>query len=96
MARTEELDGDQYWLLTPAADALEQRYPIAATLVLRAMISHSLNAAKYKRYGHAARHLQTCEHLARHIADFSGHPNHADYVADLRRSHGKKSGFWSP
>ena len=94
MARTDELDGDHYWLLTPAADALEQRHPLAATLVLRAMINLSLNAAKYKRYGHAARHLQTCEHLARRIDDFAGHPNHANYVADLRRRHARKIGFW--
>jgi len=94
MARTDELDGDHYWLLTPAADALEQRHPLAATLVLRAMIDLSLDAAKYKRYGHAARHLQTCEHLARRIDDFAGHPNHANYVADLRRRHARKIGFW--
>ena len=94
MARTDELDGDHYWLLTPAADALEQRHPLAATLVLRAMIDLSLDAAKYKRYGHAARHLQTCEHLARRIDDFAGHPNHAEYVADLRRRHARKTGFW--
>ena len=94
MARAGELNGDHYGLLTPAADALEQRHPLAATLVLRAMIDLSLDAAKYKRYGHAARHLQTCEHLARRIDEFAGHPNHAEYVADLRRRHGRKSGFW--
>lgn len=95
MTRTAELDGDQYWLLTSAADALEQRHPLAATLVLRAMIDLSLDAAKYKRYGHAARHLQTCEHLSRRIGDFAGHLNHDDYVADLRRRHPRKSGFWA-
>ena len=94
LARAGEINGDHYGLLTPAAEALEQRHPLAATLVLRAMINLSLDAAKYKRYGHAARHLQTCEHLARRIDDFAGHPNHAEYVADLRRRHARKSGFW--
>lgn len=94
MARAGELNGDHYGLLTPTADALEQRHPLAATLVLRAMIDLSLDASKYKRYGHAARHLQTCEHLAQRIDDFAGQPNHAEYVADLRRRHGRKSGFW--
>ena len=94
MARAGELNGDHYGLLTPAADTLEQRHPLAATLALRAMIDLSLYAAKYKRYGHAARHLQTCEHLARRIDDFAGHPNHAEYVADLRQRHARKSGFW--
>ena len=95
MVRQDELNGDHYGLLTPTADVLEQRHPLAATLALRAMIDLSLDAAKYKRYGHAARHLQTCEHLARRIDDFAGHPDHAEYVADLRRRHARKSGFWN-
>jgi DNA-directed RNA polymerase specialized sigma24 family protein len=32
------LDGDHYEILTPAADALIGEYPLAATMVLRAMI----------------------------------------------------------
>ncbi len=95
LARCDELDGDRYWLLSPIADALEQRHPLAATLVLRAMIDLSLDAAKYKRYGHAARHLQTCQHLAGRIDDFVGHVSHTDYVADLQQRHGGKSGFWN-
>ena len=94
LARPNELDGNHYWILTPVADAIEQRHPLAATIVLRAMMDFSLNAARHKRYGHAARHLQTCEHLAKRIDNFSGHPNHADYVANLRQRHGRKSGFW--
>ncbi|RZL84592.1 MAG: hypothetical protein EOP66_02605 [Sphingomonas sp.] len=95
IARADQLNGDHYGLLTPAANALETRHPLAATLVLRAMIDLSLDAAKYKRYGHAARHLRTCEHLARRIDDFAGHSDHPDYVAELKRRHGRKSGFWN-
>ena len=58
------------------------------------MIDLSLDAAKYKRYGHAARHLQTCQHLAGRIDDFAGHVSHTDYVTDLNQRHGRKSGFW--
>ena len=94
MARTDELNGDQYGLLTPAADAIEQRHPLAATLALRAMIDLSLDAGKFKRYGHGARHLNTCEHLARRIDNFAGHADHAEYVATLRQRHARKSGFW--
>jgi hypothetical protein len=94
LARHGELDGDHYWLLTPTADAIEQRHPLAATLMLRAMIDLSLDKAKYKRYGHAARHLQTCEYLAKRIDDFGDHSDHAAYVAGLRLRHGRKSGFW--
>ena len=95
LTRQGELDGNHYGLLTPAADALEQRHPLAATLMLRAMIDFSLIHARSKRYGHAARHLQTCEHLAKRIEDFGDRRDHAAYVAHLRHLHGRKSGFWN-
>ncbi|WDF74220.1 DUF6880 family protein [Novosphingobium sp. KACC 22771] len=95
LARQEELNGDHYWLLTPAAEALEQHSPLAATLMLRSMIDLSLDHAKYKRYGHAGRHLQTCSYLAKRIEDFGEHPDHDAYVAGLRARHGRKSGFWN-
>ncbi|UZW57377.1 hypothetical protein NUH86_21980 [Sphingobium sp. JS3065] len=95
LARHDELDGNHYWLLTPGAETLEQRHPLAATLMLRAMIDYSLGAGKYKRYGHTARHLQTCEYLARRIESFGHHLDHEAYVADLRLRHGRKSGFWN-
>jgi hypothetical protein len=95
LARHDELDGDRYWLLTPAADALEQRYPLAATLMLRTMIDFSLDRARHKRYIHAARHLRTCEYLAKRIEDFGDHIDHDAYVAGLKLRHGRKSGFWN-
>ena len=94
LSRHAELDGDHYWLFTPAAEALEASAPLAATLLLRSMIDHALDRAKYKRYGHAARHLQTCGYLAKRIEDFGRHPDHDAYVAGLRARHGRKTGFW--
>jgi hypothetical protein len=93
LARHGELDGDQYWLLTPSAEALEQSHPLAATLILRSMIDFSLDRAKSKRYVHAARHLQTCLYLARRIDAFGEHCDHDAYVAKLKAGHGRKSGF---
>jgi hypothetical protein len=94
-ARHDEMDGNHYGLLTPAADGLEQGHALAATLMLRAMIDFSLDRARSSRYVHAARHLQTCEFLARRIKDFGEHPVHYAYVDQLRLRHGRKSGFWS-
>lgn len=94
LARHGEIDGNNYGLLTPAADALEQNHPLAATLMLRAMIDYSLDKAKYTRYGHAARHMQTCEYLAKRIESFGDHADHDAFVASLRLRHGRKSGFW--
>jgi len=90
-----ELDGDHYWLLTPAADALDQRHPLAATLALRAMIDFALDKARSKRYGHAARHMRTCEYLSKRIDTYAGHPDHEAYLANLKLRHGRKSAFWN-
>ena len=92
--RFTELDGNHYEILTPAAEALSARQPLAATLALRAMIDFTLNAGKSSRYQHAARHLAECDALASQIGDFVTFEPHVSYVARLRREHGRKSGFW--
>jgi hypothetical protein len=89
-----ELDGDHYEILTPAADALAATYPLAATLLLRAMIDFSLTRARSSRYKHAARHLLDCSGLAASIGSFGECEPHDAYEARLRREHGRKSGFW--
>jgi hypothetical protein len=94
-ARTKELDGDHYELLTPAADALAAKYPLAATLLLRAMIDFSLMKSRVSRYGHAACHLRECQGLASAITDYASLESHDVYVGRLRKDHGRKTAFWS-
>ena len=93
--RATELDGDHYEILTPAADALAARHPLAATLVLRSMIDFSLTRARSSRYKHAARHLLECSSLSSAIKDFGAFEEHDAYTARLRAKHGRKSSFWS-
>jgi Family of unknown function (DUF6880) len=94
-ARAKELDGDHYELLTPAADALAAKYPLAATLLLRAMIDFSLTKSRASRYGHAARHLGECQGLTSAITDYASFESHDVYVSRLRKDHGRKTAFWS-
>jgi hypothetical protein len=70
LQRSDELDGDHYEILAPAADALAGRHPLAAMLVLRAMIDFSLKNNRSSRYRHTARHLLECSSLASTIEDF--------------------------
>lgn len=93
--RAGELDGNHYEVLTPAADALAGKHPLAATLALRAMIDFTLTKSRSSRYRHAARHLMTCASLASAIPDFGAFATHAAYVARLRAAHSRKSGFWN-
>lgn len=95
LARADEIDGDLYEVLTPAAEWLQEKYPLAATILLRAMIGFALARGRAGRYRHVARHLNECAALARQIDDFGDLPDHEWYVAGLKKSHGKKHGFWS-
>lgn len=94
-ARADELGGNAYEILTPAADALEPENPLAAVLVWRSMIRFALERARSKRYGHAARHLTSCAMADAAIPDYGDHPDHAAFLQDLREAHGRKSAFWS-
>ncbi|MFA7429626.1 MAG: DUF6880 family protein [Rhodospirillaceae bacterium] len=95
LRRANDMDGNRYDILTPAADALAEKHPLAATLLLRAMIDFTLTRSRTTRYKHAARHLMDCAGLASSITDFGAIENHEAYVARLRREHGRKSSFWS-
>jgi hypothetical protein len=92
--RHSEINGDRYEILVPAAEALSERYPLAATLALRAMIDFTLTTARSKRYGYAAQLFAECAALASRIEDYGTFEPHATYVARLRQEHGRKSGFW--
>jgi len=92
--RAEEIDGNHYEVLTTAAQALAGKYPLAATLLLRAMIDFTMTKARASRYKHAARHFLECASLAGQIGDFATAETHDTYAARLRREHGKKAGFW--
>ena len=92
--RLEELSGDVYEVLSPAADALEAKYPLSATLLRRAMIDFALVNGRSKRYGYAARHLMQCDGLSAAIPDFGRFPKHATYRTQLKADHGRKWSFW--
>jgi hypothetical protein len=92
--RLEMIDGNLYWCLGAAAEQLEPKEPLAATLLYRKMIDFTLDRARSSRYGHAARHLRSCAWLAQQVSDWRRHLPHADYLATLRQQHGRKAGFW--
>jgi hypothetical protein len=93
--RHDEVNGDHYEYLAPAAETLSERHPLAATLVLRAMIDFTLTNARPKRYGYAAQYLSVCADLALRIGDFGTFEPHDVYFGRLKAQHGKKLGFWS-
>jgi hypothetical protein len=95
MDRHAEIDGNLYWLLDPVARWLEGAQPLAATLLLRALIEDTLDGARSTRYRHAARHLAECTSLASIIIDYGQFETHDAFVARLRTDQSRKSGFWA-
>ena len=95
LERRGEIDGNLYFVLDPAAKALEGKHPLAAVLLRRAMIEDTLEGAKATRYGHAARHLLECRGLEAGIGERGRVETHEAFVARLRARHGRKDGFWS-
>jgi hypothetical protein len=92
--RRSELEGAQYGVMGAAAEKLSQDHPLAATLALRSMVDFTLAEARSSRYGHAARHLQSCALLSQRIEAWGDIPSHEDYLAAIRSGHGRKSAFW--
>ena len=95
LERAGEVDGDHYEILTPAVEAFAGKHPLAATMLLRAMINFSLKNNRSSRYRHAARHLLDCSGLSSIIKDYCSFEPHDVYEARLRREHPRKSSFWS-
>ena len=95
MSRPGELDGDHFFLLSPAAEALEGKFPLAAVLIRRAMIDYSLDNRRSTRYGHAARHVLEIEGLDAGPIAYGDFETHGVFMARLKLKHGRKSSFWA-
>jgi hypothetical protein len=93
-SRIEEIDGDRYELLDPAAVALEGKYPLAAVLLRRALIEVTLQKGRATRYKHAARHVREIVSLNAQLKNYADFETHDQFMARLLRAHPRKTGFW--
>jgi hypothetical protein len=93
--RAEHLDGSFWHLLAPVAEALDDAgRALAASLVCRALLDSILERGSTKAYDHGARYMANLQRLESTVDDWSGRPTHEQYVAGLRRAHGRKWSFW--
>ncbi|CAM3134079.1 DUF6880 domain-containing protein [Paracoccus nototheniae] len=90
-------DGGAWHNLPKVASLLEHDYPLAATILYRALLDDILDRARSKAYGHGAKYLGKLKLLAREADPI--HPDtmidHAAYLAKLKKAHPRKSGFWT-
>ena len=90
----EAWDGDAYEIEEPAAERLSADYPLAASLLLRAMVVFALSTGRSRRYRYAAEHLRQCERLEARIEDWQGMETHSSFVGRLREAFGQMWSFW--
>lgn len=95
LAKRDHWDGRHYDVLGEAASVLEAEFPLAATVLYRALLNDILGRAKSPAYGHGARHLARLELLAPGIVEWDGLDDHATYVSGIRKAHGRKAAFWT-
>ena len=95
IARPALWQSDQYPVLGPAADALAQNHPLAATILYRRLLDGILGTGRSAAYPHGARYLAELDGLAVRLEADAISPAPEAYRATLRREHGRKYGFWS-
>lgn len=93
--RVRDIDGGKSWQLKPAIETLRTRHPLAAVLLLRAMIADALVRARFDNVlEHLADCIADCAILDADISDYGLFPPHAAYIAHLMRHHSEKTVLW--
>ena len=88
-------NGEAVEIYGPAAERLSAEHPIAASLLLRAMVVLTLATGRVKRYRHAAEQLSTCERLATRIDDWKDMETHASFMDRLQETQETRWTFWT-
>ncbi len=90
-------DGGDWQNLPKIADLLEHDHPLAATILYRALLDSILDRARSKAYGHGAKYLGKLTLLAQEADAMrpGTMTDHATYLAKLKKTHPRKSGFWA-
>jgi thioredoxin-like negative regulator of GroEL len=88
------LNGDHYDGLVPLAERLETMYPLAASLVYRALLDSILCRAAPKSYRYGGRYWRIIHELSGRIADWNGLESHLAYRERIGKDHARKSAFW--
>lgn len=94
MAHAKKWDGSNYEYLVPAADALAEDQPVAATLLYRVLIDHILGRGLSAAYEHAAHYMRTLAQLSLRLPENPPFADHAAFVGGLQTRHPRKYGFW--
>lgn len=85
LARASEIEPGRTEVLEPAAAMLEARHPMAATLLLRAMVADTFRRRRSERFDQAKRQLADLTSLAPQIAEWGDVETHEAFIARAER-----------
>lgn len=90
-------DGGDWHVLPKIAGLLEHDHSLAATILYRALLDSILDRARSKAYGHGAKYLGKLALLAQEADAMRPDTmtDHPTYLAKLKKTHPRKSGFWA-
>lgn len=85
LARASEIEPSRTEVLEPAAALLEARHPMAATLLLRAMVADTFRRRRSERFDQAKRQLADLTSLAPQIGEWGDVETHEAFIARMER-----------
>lgn len=92
-------DGRDWMRLPKIAGFLEPEHPLASTVLYRVLLEVILKQANSKAYPHGARYLRQMGLIAAEVEADPRLPTdflpHEAYLADLKKAHARKLGFWA-
>jgi len=83
LARAAEIEAGRFDILDPAAHLLEARHPLAASLLLRAMVADTLRMRRVDRAEAAQHQLDVLATLAGQVTDWDRFEDHATFMARI-------------
>lgn len=95
MKHRHDWEGRYYDDLAPAAEALTAKEPLASVVLYRVLVEDILRRGIGMAYPHAGRYVGELARLMPELPEGHGLSTHAAFLAELRRNHSKKYGFWS-
>jgi hypothetical protein len=98
VTRHDQWDGQNWHILPQVAELLQHEYPLAATILYRALLDDILARARSKAYPHGVKYLKQLDLLAPDTDANPSRPDdldrHAVYRVALKQAHARKAGFW--
>lgn len=93
--RSKEITGSFDWQLTSAVDALRERHPLEAVILLRIIITNTLDHQIVSRYADAAMCLRDCVTLDAKIDNYDEIQTHVEFRDGLEMQHERQGAFWN-